>query len=301
MHEVKKIAVLMGGWSAERDVSLRSGELVSSVLGDMGYEVEKIDVVKDLKYISDELYQASPDFVFNVLHGTGGEDGVIQGVLEIFGIPYSNSGVLSSAICFDKDSCKKIVQNAGILVADWFCVTKDDVKKLGLAIDVEYPFVMKPSANGSSVGCFLICSEEELKEIRNVEWRFGEKIIVEKYIKGRELTAAVVDGKFVGAIEILYDAVFYDYSSKYESPKTLHIPAFANEKEILNDVCDMCEKIFKICGCRGCARLDMIYDGKNIYFLEINTQPGFTSGSLVPDIARINNISFQDLLRMQIH
>ena len=298
MSLIKKIAVLMGGWSAERDVSLRSGDFVAKNLIAMGYDVVKIDVKKDLQYITNELFQAAPDFVFNVMHGTGGEDGVIQGVLELFGVPYTNSNVLGSALSFEKDICKTVIEKAGIKTADWFSIGKEDIKKLGHEITISYPCVIKPASSGSSIGVFLIFSIEDLKKFQETEWLFGEKIVIEQYIKGREITAAVMNGKFLGAIEIVCKESFFDYHSKYDL-NMLHIPIDLSDENLCN-IGAISEKIFKTCACSGLIRVDYIYDNNDLYFLETNTQPGFTENSLAPDIAKMNDISIEDFLNMHI-
>jgi len=297
-NSIKKIAVLMGGWSPEREISILSAKGVSTVLENMGYEVIKIDVKKDLRYITDALYKANPDFIFNVLHGIGGEDGVIQGVLDIFGIPYSNSGVLSSSISFDKAICKKIAKSSGVRVADGFEINKNDIKKLGTEIKVEYPFVIKAAANGSSVGVFLIFTEEDLKKVKSTEWTFGDKVMIEKYINGREFTVLIANGKAIGAVEITSKNEFYDYESKYEIGGSSHISSFEMNESAIKEMYSMSEKVFESCECKGIARADFRYDNEQVYFLEINTQPGMTELSLAPDIARFNNISFEELLRM---
>lgn len=296
---IKKITVLMGGWSAERDISLNSGKNVSKALKNMGYDVYEIDVKKDLKLISDELYKSNPDFVFNALHGTGGEDGVIQGVLEIFGVPYSNSGVLSSAIAFDKSICKKIVNADGVRVIDGFDITPSDIQKLNTVdgISMEYPFVVKPAANGSSVGVFLIFNETDLNNLKKTEWTFGDRVMLEKYIDGREFTVLIINGKVIGAVEITHKNKFYDFESKYEIGGSCHISSFEMNESNVKEMFGMAKKVFKSCCCKGVARADFRYDNNDVYFMEINTQPGMTELSLAPDIARFNGLSFEDVLK----
>ena len=297
--KIKKITVLMGGWSAEREISLNSGKNVSEALTKMGYDVYEIDVKKDLKYLSDELYKSKPDFVFNVLHGTGGEDGVIQGILELFGVPYSNSGVLASALAFDKSICKKIANADGVRVIEGFDITPSDIQKINVqtGIQVEYPFVVKPAANGSSVGVFLIFNDDDLNNLKKTDWTFGDRVMIEKYIKGREFTVLVIDGKTIGAVEITYKNKLYDFESKYEIGGSCHISSFEMNESNVTEMFDMAEKVFNACYCKGAARADFRYDNKHIYFMEINTQPGMTELSLAPDIARFNGLSFEDILK----
>ncbi|MDR3224587.1 MAG: D-alanine--D-alanine ligase [Holosporales bacterium] len=291
-----KIAVLLGGWSPEREVSLDSGRCVADGLRQLGHEVFEIDVKKDLRSLTDDLYGCSPDVIFNVLHGIGGEDGVIQGVLELFGVPYSSSGVLGSAIAFDKAICKELAKAKGIKVADGFEITKEEIA----SIDMEYPFVVKPANNGSSIGVFLIFNDSDFHRLKEIEWNFGDKILVEKYIGGREFTVMVLDGKAVGIVEITCKREFYDYSSKYEIGGSTHLSNFELDESTVNEMFDMSEKVFKACCCRGIARADFRYDGEKVYFLELNTQPGLTTLSLVPDIARFKGTSFEELLEKVI-
>lgn len=292
---VKKIAVLLGGWSSEREISIASGRNVANVLRKMGYEVIEIDVRKDLRYLTEKLYEAKPDFVFNMLHGVGGEDGIIQGILDVFGTPYSGCNVLSSAICFDKAICKKIVKNSGVRVVDGFETT---VSQLPEAIKyINYPFVVKPAQNGSSVGLFAIFTEDDWTKLQNTEWTFGEKIIVEKYIKGREFTVCVFAGNVLGALEITFQNRTYDYKSKYEAGASSHIPDFAMDNKSMKEMHEMSEIAFKACDCSGLVRIDYRYDGNKVYFLEINTQPGTTNTSLVPDIAKFAGLKLEDLLQ----
>ncbi|MDR2667250.1 MAG: D-alanine--D-alanine ligase, partial [Holosporales bacterium] len=225
---VKKIAVLVGGWSSERTISLNSGQNVILSLEKIGFEVQAIDVKKDLRYMTEKLYEFNPDFVFNMLHGCGGEDGVIQGVLELFGVPYSNSEVLGSAIAFNKAICKKIVDSVGVRIIDGSNISSKEITHINSigGITIEYPFVVKPSTNGSSIGVFLIFNNVDLKHLKNTEWNFGHEVIVEKYIGGREFTVLVVDGEVIGALEIIAKNKFYDFESKYKIGGSDHISAY---------------------------------------------------------------------------
>ncbi|MDR1391501.1 MAG: D-alanine--D-alanine ligase [Holosporales bacterium] len=299
--ENKKITVLFGGWSTEREISINSGKNVSKMLKKMGYEVFELDVRKNLKSLTEELYKSDPDFIFNLLHGEGGEDGTIQGVLEIFGVPYSNSGVLSSAISFDKRICKEIVKARGVRVADGFEIDWDDIKNINEKdkLKMEYPFVIKPVANGSSIGVFIIFDANDLNKLKNVNWTFG-KVMVEKYIEGREFTVLVSNGKVIGAVEISYKSKFFDFESKYIMDGAVHVSNYKISKFALKEMFSMAEIAFNACKCRGYARVDFRYDNNNVYFLEINTQPGMTELSLAPDIARLNGISFEEFLKGSI-
>lgn len=299
-RNMKKIAILKGGWSSERSVSLRSGTNVAGLFRDMGYDTYEIDVVKDLKFITTELYRIDPDYIYNVLHGTGGEDGVIQGVLEIFGKPYSNSGVISSAICFDKSISRKLAKLAGVRVPNSIDLTKKDLANIDMANPpMEYPFVLKPCSNGSSVGVFIVHSGADLEEIQKTEWIFGEELLIEEYIKGREFTLLVLDGKTLGSLEITYKNEFYDYASKYDKGGSAHIVDYHMPTDEKNAMYRMAEDAYKACKCKGVVRVDFRYDGNAVYMIELNTQPGMTNTSLVPDIAAYNNIPIKRMLEIE--
>jgi D-alanine-D-alanine ligase len=288
----------MGGWSTEREVSIRSGKNVAKCLSGMGYSVTEIDVKKDLRRFTSAIYDAVPDFVFNILHGTGGEDGVIQGVLEMYGVPYSGSGTLSSAIAFDKSICKKLARVAGARVADWIDITEDEIANINTASGTQmpYPFVIKPLANGSSIGVRPVFNEVDLTRIKNSKWDFGKEVMIERYIPGREFTVMILNGKVIGMLEITCKSSFYDYSSKYDAGGSAHIADFDLPNPVRLEMYAMTEIVYAACRCVGIARADIRYDGKNPYFLEINTQPGMTDQSLVPDIARLGGGSMESML-----
>ena len=296
MASIHRITVLKGGWSPEREISLQSGTHVAELLRESGFEVYEIDVKKDLLYITQELYKSNPDYIYNTLHGIGGEDGVIQGILEVFGKPYSNSNVLSSAICFDKQICKTIVKESGVNIIPGICIDSQNIKyfNIGNFIGINYPFVIKPNCNGSSVGAFIISNEEELRKIKSMDWNYSNEIIIEKYIAGREFTVAVNNGKVIGALEIVSNNNnnFYDFNAKYSDGGSNHISKYILDEDTEHKMFKMAENAYKACKCSGIARIDFRYDGNDMYFLEINTQPGMTSKSLVPDILKNNSLSF---------
>ena len=275
MINIKRITVLKGGWSPEREISLQSGAYIASILRDNGFEVYEIDVRKDLLYLTQELYKSNPDYIYNALHGIGGEDGVIQGILEIFGKPYSNSNVLSSSICFDKQICKTIVKANGVNTIEGYCIDSSNIKYINNNIDkntsgidvlntciqnkdniinMEYPFVIKPACNGSSVGVFLIFNEEDLNKIKLIDWQCGNEVIIEKYIKGREFTVAVINDKAIGALEIVSKNKFYDFDSKYSEGGSKHMSNYILDKETENNMFRMAEIAYKACKCKGIAR-----------------------------------------------
>ncbi|MDR1476083.1 MAG: D-alanine--D-alanine ligase [Holosporales bacterium] len=294
-----RITILKGGWSSEREISLKSAEFVANELTKLGHSVYELDIIKkDLRYLTDNLYNSNPDYVVNILHGCGGEDGVIQGVLEVFGVPYNSSGVLSSAIAFHKSICKNIVHVAGVNVIGGFGIRSDEIKNINIhrRLEISYPFVVKPAENGSSIGVFLISNDFDLANLKGLDWVFGKDVIVEHYIYGREFSVLVVDERVVGAVEILPKNQFYDYGSKYEENGSIHLCDFEIELDTRNKMYEMAETAFVACHCKGMARVDFKFDGRDIYFLEINTQPGMTASSLVPDIARFNHIRIDSIL-----
>lgn len=295
MASIRKITVLKGGWSPEREISLQSGDHISNLLRESGFEVYEIDVKKNLLYITQELYKSDPDYIYNTLHGIGGEDGVIQGILEVFGKPYSSSNVLSSAICFDKQICKIIVKASGVNIIPGICIDSQNIKSSSISdfIGISYPFVIKPNCNGSSIGVFILYNEEDFNKIKSIDWNYSNEVIIEKYIAGREFTVAVSNGKVIGALEIVpnNNNNFYDFNAKYSDDGSYHISKYILDKDTENNMFRMAETAYKVCKCSGIARIDFRYDGNDMYFLEINTQPGMTSNSLVPDILRNNNLS----------
>lgn len=310
---IKRVAVLTGGWSHERDVSLRSGQNVANVLKNMGLEVLIIDVKRNLRDLTDALYDANPDFILNMLHGKGGEDGIIQGVLEIFGVPYSGSNVLSSAIAFNKEITKTLVKSVGVNVADGFCISANELKFFD-SKTLKYPVVLKPADNGSSIGISIIKNAEEFKIIQSKQWTYGGRILVEKFIEGKDYTVLVMNGKVIGDVEINYQNEFYDYDAKYSAGGSSHNMNHNMPNVMRGIMYSYAVKAYNACLCSEIARVDFRYnDALSDYtkltrtdfkqeeylpcFLEINTQPGMTETSLVPDILKSKKISMEEYLR----
>ena len=296
----KRVAVLMGGWSSEREVSLVSGAAVVESLKELGYEVLPIDVSRDLQALLNAL-TPRPDVIFNALHGVGGEDGTIQGVLEILGIPYTHSGVVSSAIAMDKILSRKVFASEGIKTPEWELITFDDLKK---GHPMLFPYVIKPVGEGSSRGVYIVCDDTEYnKAIEN--WCYGNDILIEKYIPGKEIQVAVINNQAIGAIEICPLSGFYDYEAKYTPGKAEHImPARLSPKAYQTSL-DLALKAHKALNCRGVTRADFRYDDTHggtgdFYLLEVNTQPGMTPLSLVPEIAAFNKMNFSQLIQSMI-
>jgi D-alanine-D-alanine ligase len=286
------IAVLKGGWSAEREVSLTSGAAVAKACASLGHKVTEIDVGAD---IVERLKQARPDIAFNALHGRFGEDGGMQGVLELLKIPYTHSGVLASALAMDKPMARRIFAAAGLRVAEGRVAHKDEV----IARDIyPRPYVVKPTNEGSSVGVKLVFEKENF-QFTQADWPYGEEVLVEKYIPGREITVAVLDDKPLGVTEIKPKSGFYDYENKYTDGKTEHLCPAPMEKKKYAEVMELALVAHKALGCRSLTRSDFRFDEKGdgqFTILETNTQPGMTPLSLSPEIAAHAGISFDQLV-----
>lgn len=290
MNKFKHVCVLKGGWSSEREVSLVSGDAIAKGLRDAGYEVTEIDVQPDIYEV---LKKLSPQAVFNGLHGTWGEDGCVQGVLETLKIPYTHSGVKSSALAMDKILSKKLFQSIGIPCAPDMVVKTND---LFLKEPMPRPFVVKPYNDGSSVGVVIVTDGDEFNQDMDGPWHDTENLMVEKYIPGRELTVSVLGDKALCVTELKPKAGFYDYKAKYQDGMTDHIlPADLTPSQEEN-LKDMAEKAHEILGCRGVSRSDFRMDGEDIYILETNTQPGMTPLSLLPEQVLHMGISFSELV-----
>ena len=292
----KRVALLMGGWSAEREVSLVSGKECAEALEQAGYDVTRIDVGHDLQDLLTALTPA-PDVVFNALHGKGGEDGVIQGVLEILQIPYTHSGVRASALAMDKEIAKRVLATVGVPTPQGRVVDREDVLQ-GHPIDP--PYVVKPVDEGSSVGIRIVMPGDNAPGIDEDSWVFGDRALVESYIAGRELTVAVMGDRPLAVTEIMPNEGFYDYEAKYTDGRAVHqVPA-----DIPQPVYGECLRLALLAhetlGCAGVSRADFRYDDAQpgtdgLYMLEVNTQPGMTPLSLVPEQAAHLGISFADL------
>jgi len=290
MNKFKHVCVLKGGWSSEREVSLVSGDAIAKGLRDAGYEVTEIDVQPDIYEV---LKKLSPQAVFNGLHGTWGEDGCVQGVLETLKIPYTHSGVKSSALAMDKILSKKLFQSIGVPCAPDMVVKTHD---LFLKEPMPRPFVVKPYNDGSSVGVVIVSEGDEFNQDMDGPWHDTENLMVEKYIPGRELTVSVLGDKALCVTELKPKAGFYDYKAKYQDGMTDHLlPADLTPSQEEN-LKDMAEKAHEILGCRGVSRSDFRMDGEDIYILETNTQPGMTPLSLLPEQALHMGISFSELV-----
>lgn len=310
----RHVAVLKGGWSAEREVSLNSGAACAKALREVGYKVTEVDVTPQ---VAEQLAEIKPDIAFNALHGTFGEDGCMQGVLEMLKIPYTHSGVLASALAMDKPMAKRIFEAVGLRCPKGITLSLDQLVK---GDPMPRPFVVKPAAEGSSVGVYIVMKEDNrpLSEIvprascivpGDVPFEarttnHESLYLVEQYIPGREITVAVLNNKPLGATEIRPLSGFYDYTNKYTDGKTEHLcpaPLPAGKYE---EVMELALRAHLALGCRGLSRADFRYDdtkGEGVfYLLEVNTQPGMTALSLSPEIAAHAGIDFKELVRLLV-
>jgi D-alanine-D-alanine ligase len=296
----KTVALFVGGWSAEREVSLMKGTSIEDALKEGGYDVRAIDVTHDIpKLIADLIPQGKnkTDVVFNNLYGRGGEDGVIQGLLESLEIPYTHSGVLASAIGMDKPLTKILAASVGVQSAEGRIASKEDV----LAEKVmERPYVVKPLNEGSSVGVRIILEGENQKPLDAESWSFGTQVLVERFIEGREIHVTVLDGKAQGVTEIKFPGRFFDYDAKYSDQRTELVTPADVPDDVAAIAMENAEKVFEILGCSGLARCDFRYDVSNqskdgVYFLEINTMPGLAPGSVALIQPEQNGMSFVQL------
>ncbi len=293
----KKILVISGGISKERVISLDTGKQVAKELKKNGY---KVQITEPNFKLQNVIKSFKPNIIFNALHGQFGEDGYIQTVLETTGIPYTHSGVISSAIAMDKELSKKIFIKNKILTPKYvifsFDKSKSDLIKL-IEKKLNFPVVVKPINEGSSVNVF-ICTKKNIFKYLKLLKNYN-KIIIEEFISGREIQAAIIGSKKLGAIELKPKRKFYDYKAKYSSKaKTKHIIPVDLSKNNFNKIMNIALKAHKLVGCRGVTRSDFkFYKGK-FYLLEINTQPGMTSLSLVPEIAAYKGINFLELIKL---
>ncbi len=294
----KSVALLVGGWSSEREVSLMKGVHVEAALKEAGYSVKTIDVTRDLQKLVKALDAAKPDVVFNNLYGRGGEDGTIQAVLEMLGLPYTHSGVAASAIGMDKVMTKKLAEKMGVRTSVGIVAGKDEI----LAETVmPRPYVVKPINEGSSVGVRIILEGENQKPIEESTWTFGESALVEKYVPGREVHVAVLDGKAQGVTEIIvHGHRFFDYEAKYSDTSTELVTPADIPEIVAKTAMDYAERVYEVLGCRGIARVDMRYDDSKpdadgVCFLEINTMPGLSPGSIAVIQPEHNGMSYVQL------
>jgi len=297
----KHVAVLMGGWSAEREISLRSGTACAEAASRLGYQVTRIDVGRDIATV---LGRVKPEIALNVLHGRPGEDGTLQGILEVLAIPYTHSGVMASAVAMQKEIAKTLFRAAGVPVPDGMVVARLEAAKRHM---LPPPYVIKPLAEGSSVGVFIVTAEHAHppQELNRPDWEYGEQIMVERFIPGKELTCAVMGKQPLGVIEIVPTTKFYDYEAKYAPGGSKHLLPAKVSSFVYQEVRRLALAAHDALGCRGVSRADFRYDDRTdgpggLFCLEVNTQPGMTQTSLVPELAAHAGITFDELVRWMI-
>lgn len=302
-----KVLVLMGGTSAEREVSLRSGSNAAAALQEKGYQVETMDLGNNN---IDQIKQTAPDVVFIALHGQNGEDGTVQGYLELLGIPYTGSGVATSAICMNKVLTKKLLGYDGLPTPDYVVIEKNGFQKSGLGVDclidnLGLPLVVKAATQGSSIGTYIVSSREEILPAILEAFAFDNQVLLEKFIDGVLLTVSILgndDPLVLPIIEIVSQNEFYDYESKYTPGMSDHIIPARISAEAAQRVNQISEQAYRLMGCRGFARVDLIVDRKGQpYILELNTIPGLTETSLVPDAARAVGIDYPELIERLVN
>ncbi len=298
----KHVAVLMGGFSSERPVSLSSGKACADALEGVGYKVTRVDVDRNIGQVLADL---KPDVAFNALHGPFGEDGTIQGILEFLQVPYTHSGVMASALAMNKDRSKVIAKAAGIPVAESKII---DRFSIGNKHPMKPPYVVKPVNEGSSFGVVIVKEDQSHPPqiIGSQDWKYGSRVMVERYVYGRELTCAVMGDVALGVCEITTAGQeFYDYDSKYAPGGSSHTVPAKISLNIYQKIQSLALAAHQAIGCRGVSRSDFRYDDRfsengEVIWLEVNTQPGMTPTSLVPDIAAEAGHSFGELLSWMV-
>jgi len=298
----KHVAVLMGGFSSERPVSLSSGTACADALEGEGYRVTRVDVGRDIAAVLSGL---RPDVAFNALHGPFGEDGTIQGILEYLEIPYTHSGVLASALAMDKEQAKRVAKSQGIPVAEAKVMDRSDFTS---SHPMKPPYVVKPVREGSSFGVVIVKEDQSHppQVITSSEWRYGDRVMVERYVYGRELTCGVMGDTALGVTEIIPQGhAFYDYDSKYVKGGSKHVIPADILPNIYQKIQTLAVKAHQAIGCRGVSRSDFRFDDRfsedgELIWLEVNTQPGMTPTSLVPEMAAHAGHTFGEFLRWMV-
>jgi D-alanine-D-alanine ligase len=292
------VAVLMGGWSSEREVSLVTGNGVADALESRGHRVTRIDMGRD---VAQRLAEAAPDVVFNALHGTPGEDGTVQGLMDLMGLKYTHSGLETSVIAIDKELTKMVLVPHGIRMPEGKIVASESLYE---ADPMPRPYVLKPVNEGSSVGVAIVTGEGNYGDPigRDVEgpWKHFARLLAEPFVRGRELTVAVLDGEALAVTELRPKSGFYDYDAKYTDGMTEHVCPADIPGEVAEAAMEMALGAHRHLGCKGASRSDFRWDDERglsgLYLLEVNTQPGMTPLSLVPEQARARGIDYPTLV-----
>ncbi len=282
-----RIVVLMGGRSSEREISLKTGKAVAKALKDLGHEVFEMDLTEDLPC---KLLEIKPDKVFIALHGPYGEDGRVQGMLDILGIPYVGSGVLGSAVAMDKDITKRVLRSEGLPTPDWICVRKGDEVRWE-----RFPAVVKPADQGSSVGLRVVKNSEELAEAVKEAFEITEKVLVEEFVRGRDMTVGVLKERALPVIEIRPKKGIYDYESKYTKGMTDYL--FVEDCDLSRRLQDLALRVHRLLSLKDLSRVDFrVTEEGEPYILEVNTIPGMTELSLFPMACRKAGLDFKEML-----
>ncbi|MFN7054508.1 D-alanine--D-alanine ligase [Hyphomonas sp.] len=295
---MKRVAVIYGGWSSERPVSLSSGRQMAAAARKAGYDVVEIDATRDL---ATQLAEARPDAVLNGLHGPWGEDGCVQGLLEVMGLPYSHSGVLASALAMDKLKSKAVYRQAGLDVAEDRQVTRAEA---AAAHALTPPYVIKPVNEGSSFGVLIVRegTNGPPQQLTGPDWRYGDYLMAEEFIPGRELTVAVLGDRALAVTEITTLRDYYDFDAKYADGGSQHVIPANLPAHVTKAAMDAALTAHRALGCRGATRSDFRYDDRKdrLVILETNTQPGMTPTSLVPEQAAFVGMAFEELVAWMI-
>jgi D-alanine-D-alanine ligase len=290
---LRRVAVLCGGFSKEREISLVSGNAAARALEEKGLQVTKIDVTRDMAALVQTITASKADVAFNALHGRFGEDGCIQGLLDMMAMPYTNSGHLASAMAMDKPVAKRIFAAAGIPVAEERVITVAEAERGDV---LTRPYVLKPVNEGSSVGVKIVRAGDNRPPLDDLGLASDDLIMAERFIPGREVTVAVMGDKPLAVTEITTGRDFYDYEAKYATGGSKHILPAALPKHLTDKAMALSLLAHQALGCRGVSRADLRLDGEDFYMLEVNTQPGLTPTSLVPEQAAHIGMSFGDLV-----
>jgi D-alanine-D-alanine ligase len=295
--EVSRVGVLMGGWSAEREVSLRTGESIAQALEGLGYDVARLVWNRDGAGLEELIRNAEVDAIFLALHGRGGEDGCVQGLLELIGVPYTGSGVLGSALALDKLKAKEMFRLHNVPTPPYYVVTADEVPGLEEAhASFGFPVVVKPRREGSSIGLAKAINVEELFDAVQGALAYDSHAIVERYVRGMEVHVGILHGRLLGAIEIVPKGGLYDYRTKYTPGLTeYHCPPRLAPTR-LRGVTNLAERAARALSCTGACRVDLLVtEGENEYVLEVNTLPGMAQTSLLPQIAAAAGMNYSAL------
>ncbi len=292
-----KVALLYGGYSKEREISIKSGKAVEKALQKLGYDYKVFDIV-DREFFIKNILEYKPDIAFIALHGKGGEDGTIQAILDFLNIPYTGSGMKTSVVAMDKVLTKMYLESFHIPTPSWkFFLDLESA----LQYVPNFPCVVKAPTEGSSIGVYITTNSQEYQKAVQEVFNIDDKVLIEDFIEGRELTVSVVEGKAYDIVEVIVEEGFYDYNNKYITGKTKYVCPAQLKEDIYRDIQNLGLTVYNILGCKGAARVDIILNKDNKpYVLEVNTIPGMTEFSLLPKAVAAKGIDFTNLVDMLI-